>query len=90
MKKFMLAAAAVVVVPPLLTFGLGTARANLLTNPGFETGNFSGWALTGNSGFISIITSPVHSGNFAASFGAVGSLTFLSQTVTDTVGKPTV
>jgi hypothetical protein len=83
----MLAAAAVFVVPSLLTFGLGTARANLLANPGFETGDFSDWTLTGNPGFISITTDPVHSGNFAASFGAVGSLSFLSQTVTDTVGQ---
>ena len=42
----MLAAAAVFVVPSLLTFGLGTARANLLANPGFETGDFSDWTLT--------------------------------------------
>ena len=54
----------------------GNAGAVTLVNPGFETDNFTDWTLTGNSGFISIITNPVHSGNFAASFGAIGSLTF--------------
>lgn len=62
------------------------ANANLLTNPGFETGDFSGWSLSGNTGFVSI-TSDAHSGNFGASFGAVGSETFLSQTVADTAGS---
>jgi hypothetical protein len=70
----------------VFVLGIGVARADFV-NPGFETGNFSGWTLTGNSGFISIVTSPVHSGNFAASFGAIGSLTFLSQTVSDTAGQ---
>lgn len=55
------------------------AAANLVVNGGFETGDFTGWTLTGNTGFVGIITSPVHSGNYAASFGAVGSPTFLTQ-----------
>jgi hypothetical protein len=69
----------------VLVMGVGAARADFV-NPGFETGDFSGWTLTGNSGFSSIVTSPVQPGNFAASFGPVGSLTFLSQTVSDTAG----
>ena len=73
----------------LLALGAGSARANLLVNPGFETGTFSGWSLSGNPGFISIITNPVHSGTYAASFGAIGSPTFLSQgqTITTTPGQ---
>src|SRR5258708_183539 len=60
---------------------------NLVANCGFETGDFSGWTLTGNSGFISITTN-ANSGNFAANFGAVGSPTFLTQTqnLTTTAG----
>src|SRR5947207_636214 len=71
----------------VLALGVGAARADFV-NPGFETGTFSGWTLTGNTGFSGITNDPavVHSGNFAAVFGAVGSLTFLSQTVSDTAG----
>lgn len=40
-------------LPAVLALGLvalapAAARANLLTNPGFETGNLSGWAASGN------------------------------------------
>ncbi|WP_328979230.1 carbohydrate binding domain-containing protein [Streptomyces canus] len=39
----------------------GTAQAaNVLTNPGFESGNLSPWTCTGNLG--SIVSSPVHGG----------------------------
>jgi hypothetical protein len=54
------------------------AQGNLLTNPGFERGSFSGWSVTGTSptygvstaGFIIPGTNPptpvvVHSGNYA-------------------------
>ena len=53
--------------------------ADLIVNGGFETGDFTGWSLAGNSGFISITTN-AHSGQHAASFGAIGSDTNLSQT----------
>ena len=43
-----------------------SARAqNLVTNPGFETGNTSGWFNFG-SPTLTVATSPVHSGNYAA------------------------
>jgi hypothetical protein len=68
------------VVGALLLCGTTQARADLIVNGGFETGDFTGWSLTGNPGFISIVGSSLaHSGNFAASFGAVGSPTFLTQ-----------
>jgi Fibronectin type III domain/Carbohydrate binding domain len=38
------------------------AQANLLTNPGFETGSLSGWTC---STLDSVVTSPVHSGSHA-------------------------
>ncbi len=60
---------------------LGWAQQNLLANPGFETGDFTGWTVTGNSqnfgvninGFVITGTDPtygtvtdlVHSGNYA-------------------------
>ncbi|MFC8343509.1 carbohydrate binding domain-containing protein [Streptomyces sp. NPDC057280] len=49
----------------------GTAQAaNILTNPGFESGSVSPWSCTGNLG--SVVSSPVHSGSKALA-GAVSS-----------------
>src|SRR5689334_8970920 len=42
--------------------------ANLLTNPGFETGSLSGWSCSGGTG--SVVSTPVHSGGFALSGAA--------------------
>ncbi|GCE45344.1 chitinase [Thermosporothrix hazakensis] len=38
------------------------AAANLVNNPGFETGNLNGWSCEAGSG---IVNSPVHSGSYA-------------------------
>lgn len=53
----------------------GSAQANLVTNGGFETGNFSGWTQFGNTGATGVTNSSryVHSGTFGGAFGAVGS-----------------
>ncbi|MFJ9870871.1 carbohydrate binding domain-containing protein [Streptomyces sp. NPDC101165] len=49
----------------------GTAQAaNILTNPGFESGSLSPWSCTGNLG--SVVSSPVHAGSKALQ-GAVTS-----------------
>lgn len=49
----------------------GTAQAaNILSNPGFETGSLSPWSCSGNLG--SIVSSPVHGGSKALA-GAVSS-----------------
>ncbi len=49
----------------------GTAQAaNVLTNPGFESGSVSPWSCTGNLG--SVVSSPVHGGSKALA-GAVSS-----------------
>lgn len=59
---------------------------NLLTNGGFETGNFSGWTQGGNSGFDGVSSGLAHSGTYAGFFGAVNSTSTLSQAVTTTLG----
>jgi hypothetical protein len=58
---------------------------NLVLNCGFETGDFTGWALTGNVGYTGVTGSYANSGNFGAYFGAVGSDGYLSQTLLTTV-----
>src|SRR5205809_6014854 len=70
--------------------GLGitqSARANLISNGGFETGDFSGWTVFGNDNDVigdQPFTAP-HSGNFQALFGS-GSNS-ITQNVTTTPGS---
>ena len=62
---------------------------NLLANPGFETGDFSGWTLSGDSGFEAVspnfATTP-NSGSYSAYFGAVGDYNIISQMIPTTPG----
>ena len=70
-RRSRLAAVVTAVVLAVGASGLATvsaaAQANLLANPGFETGSLSGWSC---SPLDSVITSPVHSGSYALA-GAV-------------------
>jgi hypothetical protein len=77
MKRVLIAAG----ILALFGASVGQVRADLIVNGGFETGNFAGWTQGGNTGFTSVVTSPVHSGNFAASMGPVGSDGTLSQNI---------
>jgi hypothetical protein len=72
------------------------ARANLILNGGFETGDLSDWTQSGNTGFTCSTASACggyttgitpHSGSFFAALGPVGSNGFLAQTFTDTLGQ---
>src|SRR6516164_5209640 len=49
----------------VLQAGLAVAQPNLVNNPGFETGNTSGWSPFGSC-TIAAETSQVHSGTYAA------------------------
>lgn len=75
-----------------LTVGLGASAhsAELLTNGGFETGDFTGWTRAGNTGNESVSgifwgIAP-HTGAFQAWDGAVGSVFTLSQSFATVVG----
>jgi hypothetical protein len=58
----------------------------LIINGGFETGDFTGWTQSGNTGSTSVNSANVHSGTYAAELGPVGSDGFLSQTFGTTPG----
>jgi hypothetical protein len=70
--RFLAAALAVALLPAtaLATLAgapVASAAANLVTNPGFETGTLSGWNC---SALGSVVTTPVHSGSYALSGAA--------------------
>lgn len=58
-----------------------THAADLVTNGGFEAGNFSGWTLTGDTDFTGVDSTVPHSGTYAAYLAPDGSLGFLTQTL---------
>src|SRR3954467_12399702 len=70
----------------------GLASANLVVNGSFETGDFTGWTQTGNTGFSGVecpgapFAGP-GDGNCDAFFGPVGSNATLSQTFATTIGQ---
>lgn len=64
----------------VLVVTAGLASANLINNPGFETGDFTGWT---PSGSLAVNNFNPHSGTFAAQFFLAGSL---SQTVATIAG----
>jgi PEP-CTERM motif len=82
----------------ILGWGVVPARAaNLVQNPGFETGSFSSWTVNLNgtdpsTTFVHALADagspyPAHSGTYEANFGATGAQAFISQTLTTTPGQ---
>lgn len=55
------------------------SAANIVINPGFETGDFTGWLPGGNLNFAGVDNLVPHSGTFAAFFGGVIAPATLTQ-----------
>lgn len=79
----------------LAVISFGTTLLAQIQNGGFETGDFSGWTLSGDTtitGVCSTNTCPGNyapfEGNYAAYFGPVGDTATLSQTIATTPGTP--
>ncbi len=68
------------------------AQWGLVANGGFETGDFTGWNVGGNTGYLSVQPNTysygAHTGNFYVFYGAVGSDTDLNQAIVDNPGQP--
>ena len=64
----------------------GSFGSDIVSNGGFETGNFSGWLDDGN-GNVTGDATYVHSGSYGAEFGAVGALGYIQQTLNTVPGK---
>jgi hypothetical protein len=66
-----------------------TVSPSLVLNGGFETGDFTDWAESGNLAFTSVTadTDFVHSGNYGVALGPSGSLGFISQTMPTLAGS---
>ena len=64
-----------------------SAHANLVVNPGFETGSFAPWTNTGDTSFSGVSNGvPVHSGSYAAFFGPTSNDGFLDQNIVTVPG----
>ena len=87
----------VLIVLAVLIAGVGQVKAggNLIVNGGFETGDFTGWAVTHNGstmveadGFVyGGMTYHSHTGNYFAALGSNNILDTLSQTLTTDAGQ---
>ena len=72
----------------LLLLAATNAHANLITNGGFETGDFTGWTQGGNTGHTGVTGgSYAHSGSSGAFLGPIGSDGFISQTISTVAGQ---
>ncbi|MEV0130654.1 glycosyl hydrolase family 18 protein [Dactylosporangium sp. NPDC050688] len=71
MKRTALILGAAILLVTGLLVTTNAYAANLLTNPGFESGSLSGWSCTGTGS--GVVTTPVHSGSYALNGNATAS-----------------
>lgn len=60
----------------------------LVTNGGFETGDYTGWSHTGAINHDQILFADRFTGNFGAEFGAVNTNSYISQSIATQPGQP--
>ncbi len=72
---------------------VGTAALAQVNNGSFETGDFTGWTVSGDTGFVGVCDASTcpggfapEDGNFAAYFGPVGDMATISQSIATTPG----
>jgi hypothetical protein len=89
LKTYIKAIAAII---PIF-FGASLRADNIVTNPGFETGDLTGWTLSGahssapeNGVYYGVDFADAHAGAYGAYFGAVGGTQTLSQSLTTSPG----
>jgi hypothetical protein len=71
-------------VAVILAVTAAPLSANLITNSGFETGDFTGWT---TGGFTGVNNFSAHSGNFGAFLGPTEVASSVSQGVSTTAGS---
>jgi len=59
---------------------------NIVSNGGFETGDFAGWNLNATSTQVGKLSGLVHGGHYGAELGQPGTLGYLSQILPTTAG----
>lgn len=63
------------------------SAAELVTNGGFETGDFSGFTVGGNTGYTGVDTGNAYEGDYSGYFGAIGSDAIISQDLATVAGQ---
>jgi PEP-CTERM motif len=78
--------ALLIVAGATLPLATPAAAQQLVTNGGFETGDFTGFTQSGNTELTGVLSGEAPSGDFSAFFGPTGSTGSISQTLATTTG----